>query len=62
MADRYLRIDEVVNRTGLSLPTIYRRIRQGDFPRQVKLGARASAWLESEVDAWITKKAQPAAA
>ncbi|RBL65833.1 hypothetical protein C3E98_040830, partial [Pseudomonas sp. MWU13-2625] len=49
MAGRYLRIDEVVNRTGLSLPTIYRGILQGDFPRQVKLGARASAWLESEV-------------
>ncbi|MGR2691444.1 helix-turn-helix transcriptional regulator [Chromobacterium haemolyticum] len=62
MVDRYLRIQEVVARTGLSLPTIYRRIRQGGFPKQVKLGGRASGWLESEVNAWISETSQARAA
>lgn len=60
--DRYLRIQEVVDRTGLSLPTIYRYIRSNQFPKQTKLGARASGWLESEVNEWITQKSQAKAA
>ena len=29
------------------------RIKQGDFPRPVKLGPRAVAWLDSEVEEWM---------
>lgn len=60
--DRYLRIQEVEARTGLSVPTIYRHIRCGLFPKQTKLGPRASGWLESEVNEWIRQKNQAKAA
>lgn len=41
--------------TGLSRSTIYARIKQGAFPRQVKLGknSRAVGWVASEVYEWI---------
>lgn len=48
-----LRLPAVKARTGLSRSSLYQRIRNGNFPRPVKLGPRASGWLESEVDAWI---------
>ena len=50
---RFLRLPEVLARTGLSRSTIYVRLEQGRFPRPVSLGARAVGWIESEVDEWI---------
>jgi prophage regulatory protein len=47
------RLPSVKHRTGLSRAAIYRRVAAGTFPRPVKVGERASAWLESEVTAWI---------
>ena len=49
---RLLRRPEVQSRAGLSRSEIYRRVAAGTFPRPVKLGERASAWVESEIDAW----------
>ena len=48
-----LRLREVCRRTGHSRSEIYRRVASGDFPQPVKLGERASAWVEHEVAAWI---------
>lgn len=51
---RILRFREVVNKTGLSRSTVYGRIRAGDFPAPVPLGAgRAVGFLERDVDGWI---------
>lgn len=47
-----LRLNEVKARTGLSRSVIYRRIAIGNFPAPVKLGERASAWPEHEINAW----------
>ena len=48
-----LRLPDVQHLTGLSRSTIYLRIQQGSFPRQIKLGARAVGWLGSEIQDWI---------
>ena len=53
---RFLRLPEVLDRTGLSRSTIYIRLDQGRFPRPVSLGARAVGWIESEVDEWIRER------
>jgi len=53
---RFIRISEVKSTTGLSRSHIYDLISKGAFPRQYKLGERASGWLESEVSAWIQSK------
>ena len=51
--DRILRIRTVLDRTGLSRSTLYRKIADGSFPAQVKLGEHSSGWRESAIDRWI---------
>jgi prophage regulatory protein len=47
----------------MSRAWIYDEIKAGRFPRPVKIGVRASAWLESEVTAFLEarteERAQP---
>jgi len=50
------RLPHVKHRTGLSRSAIYRSVAIGTFPAPVKLGERASAWIESEVSAWIAAR------
>ncbi len=50
---RILRLPAVIERTGKPRPSIYRMIKEGIFPKQIKLGERSVGWLESEVDEWI---------
>lgn len=38
--------------TGYSIPYVYELIAAGKFPRPIKLGARASGWLEEDVLRW----------
>ncbi|EEW4293823.1 AlpA family phage regulatory protein [Escherichia coli] len=51
-----LNIAEVERRTSYSRKTIYRKIARGEFPAQVRMGARHVAWLESDVNAWIASQ------
>jgi len=50
---RFIRLPEVLERTGFSKAWIYRLISQNRFPKPIKLGERAIAFLESEIDDWI---------
>lgn len=54
--NQLLRLPEVKHRTGVSRITIYALEAVGRFPRHVNLGARCSAWVASEVDAWINEQ------
>lgn len=47
---RLLRMPEVLARTGLSRSKLYATT---DFPRPVKIGERAVAWVEDEIQEWI---------
>lgn len=49
---RLIRRPEVENLTGLSRARIYEKMDEGDFPRPVKTGVRAVAWVESEIADW----------
>ena len=48
-----IRLPEVLKRTGYGKAWIYRLISEGRFPAPVKIGVRAVAFVESEIDAWI---------
>ena len=60
---RFIRLPEVLSRTGYGRTSIYRKMEEGSFPRSVKLGgpledpeafdSRAVAWIENEVEQWI---------
>ena len=56
MATTILRLPAVKARCGLARSTIYLRIAEGTFPKPVKLGARASGWVESELEAWLFRQ------
>ena len=53
---KILRINEVTNLTGLSKSSIYKQVRQNQFPQSIKLTARATGWDSREVEKWITNK------
>lgn len=48
-----LRLKSVMKRTGLTRPTLYRKIAEGTFPRQVRISVGCIGWREAEVDAWL---------
>ncbi|WP_294302794.1 AlpA family transcriptional regulator [uncultured Sphingomonas sp.] len=50
---RFLRIDDTIATTGLSRATVYRYIKEGDFPKQRQLTRRCVGWWESDVLAWL---------
>ena len=50
------RLPQVRARTGLSRSEIYRRIAAGDFPKPIRIGERASAWVGHEVSDWIASR------
>ena len=52
-APRLLRLKEVKHRTGLSTATVYRRMKEGTFPRSHSLGGSMVAWLEAAIEDWI---------
>lgn len=51
-----LRLPMVMRITGLARSTIYKLISQNQFPVPVKLSARAVAWLQSEIDNWVSSR------
>lgn len=59
--DAYLRLPDVISATGLSRPTIYRRIKSGEFPQAYSLGGHCVAWRRSEIEHWIDSRQQRSA-
>ena len=53
---KIVKINAVKQQTHLSVASIYRLAKQGDFPKQMKLGVRASGWLQSEIVDWIQSR------
>ena len=43
----------VCARVGLGKTALYEQIAEGSFPAPIKIGPRASAWVDAEVDAWL---------
>jgi prophage regulatory protein len=43
----------VFGRVGFCRSYVHLLISKGEFPRPIKLGQRASGWLESEIDSWL---------
>jgi prophage regulatory protein len=53
---RILRLPEVRQRTGLTSSTIYEMMRDGSFPKSIKIGLRAAGWVEQEVQKFIADR------
>lgn len=51
-APMFLRMPSVVRTTGLCRSTIYRLIAEKKFPSPVRVGDRAVAWRQQDLDQW----------
>lgn len=54
--DSILKLPEVMSLTRLARSTIYHHIKDGLFPKPIKLGPRSSGWIEREVYAWLEQR------
>ncbi|MFC6339948.1 AlpA family phage regulatory protein [Pseudomonas sp. CCM 7891] len=52
-ANRFLHLYEGLHTNGLGKITVYRRIREGRFPKQVRIGPNSVAWRQSAISQWI---------
>ena len=57
---KFLRLPEVKQTTGLSKSSIYARISEGTFPKQIPLGQRLVVWVESDIQNWISEQVSAA--
>lgn len=55
-AEKHYRRKEVEKLTGLSRSTIYEMMAKGEFPRPVRLAARAIGWPESKITEWLESR------
>ncbi|WP_338243194.1 helix-turn-helix transcriptional regulator [Aurantiacibacter hainanensis] len=55
--ERIIRLKTVLDRTGLSSSTVYRKIAEGTFPSQVKISIHGAGWHESAINRWIADSA-----
>ena len=57
---QFIRLPQVKEITCLSKSSIYRLMEEGDFPKQVSLGARSVVWVKSHVEDWCAQKVNAA--
>ena len=54
--NNFIRLPTVIELTGYRCTAIYEKIAVGTFPAQVKLGPRAIAWIEVEIEEWMDER------
>lgn len=54
MAPTLISLKAVLQRIPLSKTELYRRIKAGTFPKQVRLGPSRVAFVEAEIASWVS--------
>ena len=54
--NRFLKLKEVMNITGIARSTIYFWMKQRLFPTPIKLGERSIGWLEADIESWMDER------
>lgn len=49
-------VDEVAHMLAVSRCTVWRRVKDKNFPQPIKIGARSTRWQYEEVSTWINAK------
>ncbi len=55
-AGHNLRVSALAPRLGVSKNTIWRMVREGKFPRPIKLSEKVTVWKADDVLAWLKSK------
>lgn len=53
---KIIRLQEVINMSGLARSTVYAKILKKEFPMYIKLGGSATGWIESEIIDWVNER------
>jgi prophage regulatory protein len=56
MHTKFIRRRDVQEATGLCRSAIYQGVSDGTFPKPVKLGLRAVAWISEEIEEWKAQR------
>lgn len=56
MVQSYLR-PETPAPLPFSGPTLWRKVKSGDFPKPIKLGPRITAWKVGDIRHWLAQRA-----
>lgn len=49
----FLRINEVMKKTGLAKSTIWLWVKENKFPKPIKLSPRITVWEEEKIENWM---------
>lgn len=53
---KFIRLPQVKERTGLSRSTIYLMMKNGQFPKPIKIVGKSVAWVDRDVTDWQMKR------
>ncbi|KKA44667.1 AlpA family phage regulatory protein [Salinivibrio sp. KP-1] len=53
---KFLKLQQVMEKTSLCSSSIYNLMKEGDFPKNISVMGKRKAWLESEVEEWMLSK------
>ena len=59
MGKQVLRPKQVIQEYGLSRTTIWRKERDGTFPKHLQIGSRAIGWLRTDLESWLQELKEP---
>ena len=59
--ERFIRLPEVLNVTGLSRASVYRLEKAKIFPKRFKLTTNTVAWKLSDIRGWMESRAEASA-
>jgi prophage regulatory protein len=56
MSNQVLSFPQVAQLLGVSVPTLYRWLKAGTFPKPIRLGPARVGYVTSDIDAWIAER------
>ena len=56
MSYQFLRLPEVLRRTGLSRTALYEQIKNNAFPKPIRIAKRSVAWTDEDVNRWCNDR------
>ena len=56
MSEKFLRLPQVMEAVGLKKSSIWNGVKEGKFPKQIKLSPKVSVWKKSDIDNWIQEQ------
>lgn len=57
--EKIIRPNDLAQKLGISIPTLFRRMKQPDFPDKIRLSTQAIGFRESEIDDWLESQKEP---